>query len=177
MILLKGTHGTSVSNSMSIRKDGFKPSGGRRGDGVYFWKEGPYALLLARESYEHRRVAGGFTGQKIQNRAVIKVVIELEEESYVDLTSGDNYDELEVYMAKIRGSFPPGGRARHEFIERVFNFFFVLLRRECEHTLKVVYVCVPSPVKKGSFDVDVLGHPRCYVVWDSSIIEISEVTS
>ncbi len=173
MIVLKGTHGTSVSNSEGIESDGFRKTNGLRGRGVYFWKDGPYSKLLARESYQHKLSSGGFAGQVDMSYAAVLVDIRSPKDGFVDFTNGEWRGYLESYFANI-ARLPTGDR--RNVVSAAYNLFFYKLKQKVEFELTVVCLFVPSPEgRKGKYPVDVLGHPCCYVAMDEGAIKIREV--
>jgi hypothetical protein len=173
MISLMGQHGTSVNNSESIERDGFKRSDGIRGRGVYFWRDDEYAEALARDSHRARLADGGFRGQANMACAVIKVTIKTAEESFIDFTAGEWRARLVKYFAALN-EIPV--KNRHKALGEAYNLFFYKLKQAYEHELTVVCLFVPAPVRKGAYPVDVLGHPCCYLVMDESKINISGVS-
>jgi len=92
MLVLKGTHGTTISAVQDITRHNLfqKTNDGYAGNGVYFWRDNAYARDLALCWYEYRVRKGDF---KENEAAIISVEIHVKENEFLIFRFGNTIDE------------------------------------------------------------------------------------
>jgi len=143
MIELVGKHGTSTTNAESIKKNGFTPFPGRRGKGIYFWKDGPFAEALAHESYSFNFKKRSFSGQRNPNCTIITAKLYTEEDGLFDLTKDYNFEAFVSYIKTINLTAPTEREERKKFYAQKIDEFIVEI--EARAGLKVKVICVSRP--------------------------------
>ena len=105
-MVVAGYHGTDIKHTESIRRNGFAASGGDHhwlGDGAYFFTEG--LPPSPEENAEKWAVAQAWdklkAGYAYTKFAVIKVLIEVEKEMLLDLTTMEGQTVFEYLRRKF----------------------------------------------------------------------------
>lgn len=164
-----GAHGTKHENRTSIIEHGFQSAFGRLGKGVYFWKEGKYALLLAKA---HVRAQPGF---EVGKGLVFCCTIQIENED--DVFDGEDEDlKLRVVEWLEKSGLNTTDKRN---ISLAWDYMLTQYEILRERPILVLVGRVAHPPSKGfvageSYPVYVLGAPFCYVVRKNDIIQIRE---
>ncbi|MGB5686330.1 MAG: hypothetical protein WBM35_10980, partial [Candidatus Electrothrix sp.] len=95
-IEIDGTHGTSVSRVASIQQEGFKPTNGRLGVGIYFWSKSIYSEYLACSWWRQQYEKGGYRDDKNTACGIINAKFRLEEKYFLDLNDKILKEKLAV---------------------------------------------------------------------------------
>lgn len=105
VIELEGFHGTSFDGASSIIKEGYKSSTGDSewlGDGVYFFLEG--LSKSPQMQAEEWTIAQAWDKQhqtfKYKKLSVLKSIIKVEEDHFLDLTSSDGIEIFDYIVSK-----------------------------------------------------------------------------
>jgi hypothetical protein len=169
---LKGTHGTTETRAFSIKKNGFKISLGRVGNGVYFWCDGPYAEKLAEAWWEFCSDSGDYNSDPEKDCAILITSLNISENEYLDLEQKEIKSQLATLaVTKLR-------RPReHADIHAVRTLFIRQLETKLRVTFKVIETSVSPPPKRYCefYPIELLGAPHCYLALDNSCIVIEAI--
>jgi len=171
MLTLKGSHGTTVTRSQTIFKEGFRINSGRYGKGVYFWRESNYSKYLAIawwNFYFHQRE---YSEDNNQSCSIIYVEIQTNKDDYLN-TDDFEFKEFLIKLAKQKGIEPSKAR-----VAALYGYFITLLEKTLEVKYKVLEVRVVTPPKKfcEDYPLALIGVPHCYVVRDTNCITIINI--
>lgn len=174
---MKGTHGTCRTFADGIVKDGFRHfAKGRRGSGVYFWaydSQDFYARQLALEWWDYARGKGQYKNASDSRCAIIYVKLQ-DDGNYLDL------EELETKESFIKGFNELFNRlVQHKSRSKAAQVVYDLIIGEMEKkrgcSFDIVHVRVYPPKDRPRYDIELTGHPTCYIVRNVGCILIERV--
>lgn len=180
---MKGTHGTSRSRVAQIRRTGFNISGqGRRGSGAYFWAyiddsmQG-YVRDLARHWWLYCRKNGTYSKDEDKECGVIFVSFDVLDHQMISFENQEVRERLIKYGSNIYQRLKG---TEEEKTSKIYDMFVDDYEKKTGASVKVVSVKIQQPkkfnnIKLGYMSLDVTGHPLCYVVKDTSCININYV--
>jgi len=176
--MIKGAHGTCISNYEKILEFGFEPSlEGHRGRGVYFWG---YSLDELREIVRELSIGwwafaknrGDYSKAKNTNCGVIYVNFGIDEDNdYLDVMSPKINDKFQVYYNKIIGRT----KCTDEELSKIYDMFVNDLEEALKKEFKLIHTRIPAPKKAVRFaPIGITGSPSCYVARDASCVNIEK---
>ena len=171
MAKYEGSHGTSETNAINIKKEGFRLDIGRVGTAVYFWVKNQYYIELARSWYEFS-VAKKRIIEDNPKCAILLCELEAEEKEVLDLENSDLRSKVLDLALERNIDF-----RNYNKIAKLFDLFISKL----ENTLNVKYKIVLAEVGMPPIDycnyypISILGMPLGYAVRDVNCIEIKEI--
>lgn len=159
-IILKGSHGTTVSRADNIRKEGFKRIIGRRGTGIYFWRDGHYCRQLSISWWKQKLDERDYSGDSDTRCVVIIGIFKLEDNEYLNI---DNY-EFQEKIAYLADKKKVGGDKRK--LAALYDFCISRLEQRQGIKFKIVEMRVSPPLKKYCeyYQFYAVGNPYCYLV-------------
>ncbi|WP_415713293.1 hypothetical protein [Maridesulfovibrio sp.] len=165
----EGFHGTAQSFAVVILEKGFIVSStGRRGRGVYLWKQSPYAKDLAVAYYKSSLARGSYSSLANKDCAVLKSKLTISPEEKIDLDS----DELKDAIIRL-ATQNDYDLTDEDKISRLYDFFVEQLEQTwaCKYKIALASVDVPRQKFLGyKFPTSAIGQPRCIVVRDVECI-------
>jgi len=161
MLILCGTHGTSVSRAEKIKNEGFRLFPGRRGTGTYFWRKGEYSRLLSVAWWDQCCKRGIYGNDKHQKCAVIYAEFHIRNEEYCDISTF----EVKERIAKIIES-KQIDKKNPKKLAALYDYAIALFEKKNNVRLKVVESLVSVPKSKicDRYPLIALGYPHCYAV-------------
>ncbi len=174
LIVLQGSHGTTKSRADSIQTSGFKMGGGRRGTGAYFWCEGPFALYLAECWCKFGLAKNIYNDDKDKNCSVISVQLQVQDDEFIDLE--DKFLKNEIANLCLKHNLDAS--TKDEEISGFYDMFLSQLEEKLGKEFKVHESAVNTAGSTHfpKYPEKVLGPPHCYIVRDSSCIELLKVS-
>lgn len=191
---LRGTHGTSFSRSLQIKKTGFIPNYGRHGGGIYLWassdemiKSKPRHDIMLGACFAHDRKKDHI--YKVDNDdsiAVIIINLKAEQSNYLDFkelnVSHKFLSFLDKYKEKLKKVKNDKKLLLVEF-SKVCDLFIKFIERLENRNIKIIQVETETPISyKEIYNLDQvychwvnLNKADCYVVRDRSLINIEMV--
>ncbi|MEK8021107.1 MAG: hypothetical protein VSS75_029905 [Candidatus Parabeggiatoa sp.] len=176
---MKGTHGTCSSHADLIRANGFRYSNvGLRGGGVYFWAYTldnieTYARDLAIAWWQFAKKRGDYAKAAKQNCSVIFTHLNVESQDILDFEDQQVREKFVVYAQKVYDKIE--GKTKEEKISIVYDLFVGDLEKTIGKTFSMLHVKVQAPnTYKKRLPIDLTGQPSCYVVKNSSCIQINQ---
>ncbi|MDY0164782.1 hypothetical protein [Desulfobotulus sp.] len=167
MEIYKGHHGTCRSRAAAIKKNGFKPSGGRYGVAVYFWCKDPYSKMLAEDWWRFCCKDNRYAKEEDTGLAILGASLQVASDAFLDLTKPEVARAIRE-AAAFQNVKKEDAQA---FIEQYIDFE----AKKRGGNLKLLKTQT-SPPKKSKFPI-LLGAPECYAVYDVfCIFEITEET-
>ena len=169
----RGAHGTSRSRGEEIGRSGFQSGRyGRRGPGVYLWRESRRSTELATRWYYQARTEGRYAGDRNDLGSVIYATARTVESRFLDLSEPEAIDEVDALAASANVDL---------WNTREIAGLYARYIRQIEgilgHRIDVFETVVSGP--KPVYYPDGKGHPylalglpRCYVVVETSILSI-----
>lgn len=180
LLTLKGTHGTCVSFASDIRRRGFDVGAGRRGSGMYFWSYSntarDYATCLAKAWWKYAFEIGRYQSASDSGCEVLNVIIEVEEENFLDLEEHAMKQKLVPFLNDI---YKRTASSSHKKIAvKAYDLFVEQIEKQRSNPIKVVHVTVSPPSQKyfteectRSLSSEAC-MPACYVVKDNKCIVV-----
>lgn len=168
-----GAHGTSVTRANKIQKLGFKPSSGVLGTGVYFWKNGPYSRYLAWSWWKYKSSEQRYKFDSDRRCCTIEAVFDINEQEFLDLEDKDIKEAFATlcFEKKLTRS------SHRRECAAILNSFIQRLEDKLGIVFKVMESSVTTPPPKfcDGYPLSSLGAPRCYIVFDSACVRITNV--
>lgn len=174
-IELSGTHGTTASKADSIRDTGFKKSKGRLGRGVYFWRENPFAELLAKSWWKFETSRKRYAADSNKCCCVICARFKIKVNEYLDLDDKDIKDGLACLCIEKNLGYLTSDIEMAALI----TAFVKRLETKLDLEFKVIQSTVSTAPKHfvEEYPIKVIGSPSCYVVFCESCIEITNIST
>jgi hypothetical protein len=172
-IELAGVHGTSVTRTQSIQKNGFRKSLGRLGEGVYFWSDNPFAEYLAKAWWEFESSRNAYKDDENPNCSTIQASFQIEENDYLNLDERD----IKNALAQLCIDQKLGYSANSKEMAATVMAFVERLEKKMDHKFKVMESTVSTAPKRfvDRYPVALLGAPSCCIVFDETCIKILKV--
>jgi len=176
MLILKGTHATTISSAQDIIKQKFQQTmakNGYAGSGVYFWRYNEYAKYLATCWYDYRVRRGDV---KANEGAIIYVNIHVKENEFLDFETPLMKDIFGAFAMKLIKNDDDDVKIR-KLKGGIYDLFIETLEKKTGTTCKAFQVRISPPKKCQTYSKIqlFLGDPLCYVVRDESCIHIEKV--
>jgi hypothetical protein len=173
VILIRGTHGTSVSRVTIIQKEGFKTTQGRLGQGAYFWSDGPFAEYLANSWWKYQQAKGKFAEDTNQDCGLVLVELKIEEQYFLDL----NDKEIKDGLAQLCMSKNIRYKTSTREVAATIACFVSELEKELGHKFKVMESTIAPPPRNYTekYPISTIGAPNCCIVFDTDCINIISV--
>lgn len=164
-----GTHGTSSDRAKKIARDGFRPSSGRGGSGIYFWAKSRYSHDLAVSWFKQCRDEGRYEQAPKPTCVVISAKLEAPEEKWLDLENPDLKEAL-LEQADARGLLQS---TKTKEISGLYDLFISRLEDKLTKKFKIILLKVATPKSGycGFYPMAFAGAPVCFIVRESSCIE------
>lgn len=173
-LTIKGTHGTKSENRRKIENNGFNISKiGFLGAGVYFWKDGDYAIDLAMAWVRHRNP---FLGQSQGIVFICKICLE-DKDDLVDIDNGEIKERILKNIQKAGWSAD-----KVQDISKAYDRFLEKYESYRGRPVLVVQGQTAHPPHRSNnrnnydrdreYPVKVLQAPICYAALKSDIIAI-----
>lgn len=172
-MIYKGIHGTCRSISKSIENMGFTISRGRGGNGVYFWRDNQYSMMLAKCWYQQRLKEGRYLGESDMTYAGIRVQIDIPEDRFVDL----ELPEIKDRIGEITISKGIDSSVGSKEIAALIDYFISKVEEKIGNSILMIMLRVAPPKDCNKYPFQVLGAPLSYVVRDSAVITILNIES
>lgn len=180
---MKGTHGTSRSRAMQIQRTGFKASiQGRRGSGAYFWayindSMQEYVRDLATHWWLFCQSKGDYSKDENDQCSVLFVSLDIPENQMISFENHDIRERLIKYGQNITQRLQG---TEEEKTSKIYDMFVDDFEKKTGIDIKAICVKIQQPKKfnnkrLGYLPLDVTGHPLCYVVKDTTCININEM--
>lgn len=140
---------------------------GRRGTGVYFWRESTYSTYLSISWWEFR------TRGKGNQCAVIHVVISVRDEEYFD-TDDFSFKEAVIKVGSEKFGFD---RLSNKELAGLYDLFISELEKANGVIYKVLEARVPLPPLEycEKYPIKIIGVPHIYVVRHANCLTIEKV--
>lgn len=174
-----GTHGTTKTRALSINQTGFKASKvGKRGAGVYFWAyhSNGYeaeARNFAIGWWNYSNIRGDYSKDQDKSCCVLYSTISVKQS--IDLEDQEIKEQFVEYYKKVESSLESDGHTGDVLISKVYDMFLSDLESKLNITFDLIHVKVQPPKKMTrTIPFDILGNPGCYVVQNTSCIQLDK---
>ena len=170
-LILKGSHGTSEENALSIQAEGLAPSShGDFGQGVYFWGDKEYLKELGEAWARYELSQGEY--KKAKGLVVLFAKITTRRERLLEIDR--NVRSLAAKEMERRGL----DSSDTQECSMVFNAVIKMIEDEQGKEFQVLQGEIPLPPKKyfrSNFPYGILTAAICYIVRDVNIIAIENM--
>jgi len=171
MLIMRGTHGTTVARVVKVKTEGFKPDKGRRGTGIYFWAESSYSRDLAIGWWSYRISINGYQGDNDTRCAIIYGKMEINDNEFLNL---EDYDIKQAIATIV---YQKNKELKKYEIAAIYDAFIKKVEEKSKIFFKILMACVDAPAPRfmrQSYPTDALGNPQCLIVRDPKCIDIEK---
>lgn len=170
----RGIHGTTITKSRSIEKQGFQTPKlqGKKGTGIYFWMgHDDFSCKLAVGWYKQCFGEGRYSKDINQNCAVIFAVFNVNSEQFINISTPVFDKILREYKTRLNIH-------QTKDIAKLYDKIISKVENETGSRICLYLTQVFAPNRQyinfSSLD-RVIGDPYCYIVRDVSIIRITKI--
>ncbi len=168
VLILKGTHGTTVARANSIKVNGFDLDKGRRGTGIYFWADSPYSRNLAIAWWDFRLSQEDFAGDNDLRCSVIHSEIKTDQNEYLNLDKHDIKKRVAELAIKKKIGF------KKDNIAGLYDLFIKTIEKNGEKKINVLEACLSPPPSCSFYHEKILGNPSCFIVRAAKCVNITK---
>ncbi|MDM8515820.1 hypothetical protein QUF76_06440 [Desulfobacterales bacterium HSG16] len=164
-----GSHGTTVTKYLDIKKNGFRLGSGVRGKGIYFWENNVYAKDLAFAWYvtATRQKDSPYRNDQKKECAIIWAILDADKDEIIDFNSKIYRDQILNLIKNLKCD------DNREGAYKLYDTCIDMIEAELGYKIKFIITEVYPPTGKlRIFPTQMYGMAPCLVAREPSCINL-----